>query len=130
MIDAQKKQSDYGVVKNDDESLYLSSVKARKCSLCHKQYKRMVSHFRNVHTKYEVFVSRLSPQMATTLKRSKLFVTKYARASGMQHLKMMCPFCECEKDFFVPYWSNHIRYVTKVFFRFENRFGQNKNFNE
>ena len=104
-----KRQTDYGLVKNVDKTLCWSSVAARKCPLCHKQYKRMVNHFRNFHTQYEVFVSRLSEKMATKLKQSPLFTTKYTRASGMQHLRMICPFCECEKDFFVPYWSNHIR---------------------
>lgn len=108
-IGAAKGQKDYGTVKNDDASLYLSSAAAKRCPLCDKTYKRMVNHFRKVHSNYEVFVSRLSPQMATTLKRSNLSVTKYARASGMQHLKMICPFCEDDKDFYVSYWSNHIR---------------------
>lgn len=105
-----KKQIDYGAVKNVDRSLHFTSSAACMCPLCQKAYKRMVPHLRGVHTNYEVFVSRLSPQMAATLQRgNQLQLTKYQRPSGLQHLKMMCPFCECEKDFFIPYWSNHIR---------------------
>lgn len=96
-------------MKNDDATLYLASAAAKKCRLCDKTYKRMVNHFRRDHPNYEVFVSRLSPQTASELKRSNPFMTKYARASGMQYLKMMCPFCEDEKDFFFSYWTNHIR---------------------
>lgn len=108
-IGAQKKPKDYGSVKNDDAALYLTSAAARKCPLCEKTYKRMVSHFRNHHSNYEVFVSRLSPQIASKLKRSNPFVTKYLRPNGTPHLKMWCPFCECDKDFYLPYWVNHIR---------------------
>lgn len=105
-----QKPTDYGVVKNINKALYFTSSEARQCQLCSKQYKRMVPHFRNTHSNYEVFVSRLSPRMAKRLgSQSQLPFTKYTRPSGMQHLRMMCPFCECDKDFFLPYWVNHIR---------------------
>lgn len=70
----------------------------------------MVPHLRNKHPSNEVFISRLAPKWAAQLMQNKLlFTTKYTRPSGLQHLKMFCPFCECDKDFFLPYWSNHIR---------------------
>lgn len=71
----------------------------------------MVSHFRRVHSKYEVFVSRVSQKMAESLLQSQLAgaAVKYANASNIQCLKMMCAFCESEKDFFPPYWPNHIK---------------------
>lgn len=103
-------QIDYGRLKNVDKSLYLASPKAEQCPLCHRYYKRMVSHFRRVHSKYEVFVSRVSQNMANSLMQTQSpAAVKYAKASGMQYLKMMCPFCEIEKDFFAPYWTNHMR---------------------
>lgn len=75
----------------------------------------MVSHFRKVHSKYEVFVSRVSQQMADALTQSQLPApVKYTKASGMQYLQMMCPFCECEKDFYAPYFPNHIRTHTGI----------------
>lgn len=120
LADAPKQQPNYHL-KNTDKSLFLTSVPARECPLCHKRYKRMVYHFRNAHPSYEVFVSRLSQEMATTLMHSQLPTNKYARYGGMPHLKMICPFCECEKDFFIPYWNNHIRTHTGSnvhFFRF------------
>lgn len=70
----------------------------------------MVSHFRRVHSNYEVYVSRVAPEMAESLLQTQLPAPiKYANASGMQYLKMMCPFCGIEKDFYAPYWANHMR---------------------
>lgn len=105
-------------MKNTDKTLYLTSQRAKICPICTKTYKRMVNHFRRVHSKYEVFVSRVSPQMADSLLQSKLPVPiKYVNASGMQYLKMMCAFCEVEKDFFAPYWANHMRTHTGEYTR-------------
>lgn len=97
-------------MKNTDKSLYLSSQRAKKCPLCQMDYKRMVSHFRRTHPNHEVFVARVSPQMAELLLQAQLPAPiKYVSASGMQYLKMMCPFCDVVKDFFAPYWANHMR---------------------
>lgn len=97
-------------MKNTDKSLYLSSSRAKKCPLCQMVYKRMVSHFRREHTNYEVFVSRVSPNIAESLLQAQLPAPiKYINASGMLYLKMMCPFCGIVKDFFAPYWGSHMR---------------------
>lgn len=96
-------------LKNVDKSLYLNSPAAQNCLLCGTHYKRMVNHFRKVHSDNEVFVSRISQRMADSLVRTQLPAIKYTRPTGVQYLKMMCPFCESERDFFAPYWANHIR---------------------
>lgn len=97
-------------MKNTDKSLYLSSQRAKKCPLCQKVYKRMVSHFRRNHSNHEVFVSRVSPNMAESLLQAQSPAPiKYMNASGMQYLKMVCPFCDVVKDFFAPYWGSHMR---------------------
>lgn len=59
----------------------------------------MVYHFREAHPNEEVFVARVSPEMAASLSERSPAAFKYANACRTPIVKMMCPFCEIEKDF-------------------------------
>lgn len=93
-----------------------SEADGSECRLCHKRCKRMVHHFKTMHKNYEVFISRVSQNMADNLRQisslSPLATLNYAKKSRRQILKMICPFCEKEKEFTPPYWINHIRIET------------------
>lgn len=83
------------------------------CPICGVGYKRMVNHFKKCHADMEVFVSRISPDMAERMKSGNLFsARRYTRDDlkiPQMHLKTMCLFCEQPKDFFIQYWVDHTR---------------------
>lgn len=97
--------------KNNDKSLYLSSVKAKICVLCSKHYSRTIcSHYKTKHSDREVFVSRLSPKVTKiAIKKGFSFVKYLKGSSNSLHLKTFCVFCEKERDFMPHYWNDHLR---------------------
>lgn len=73
----------------------------------------MVQHFRTMHENHEVFISRISQNMANNLRQaSSLSLATVNYAKKGHRLKMICPFCEEEKDFYTPYWTQHLRIHT------------------
>lgn len=94
--------------KNIDSSLYLSNPRAQKCVVCHQKYKRTVYHYKTAHENVEVFVSRLSSEMAKIAKNGHSNVTRHLKSS-LKYLKATCYFCETAKDFSTHYWLHHIR---------------------
>lgn len=98
--------------RNTDKSLYLRSEKAKTCPLCGRYYtQRMVHHFKSCHKQSEVFVSRISSEMAELVEKgqhSKCIVVKRENNGQTLQLEMLCLFCEEVKNFPPPYWIDHI----------------------
>lgn len=97
------------VQKNTDKSLYLNSEKAKVCPFCKRTYKKMVSHMKTNHDEYEVFVSRISQEMADKVIHGTVRAIKHIKGKSLQYIKSLCLFCEEEKDFMPNYWNTHIR---------------------
>lgn len=94
--------------------MWAASEGAHKCVLCHKSYERMVQHLKTVHENHEIFISRISESMANHFKSTKstsfpVATLNYDKKLCKQNLTMICPFCEDEKTFYMPYWPIHLR---------------------
>lgn len=99
-------------IKNIRKSYYLTSQTANVCLICLKQYKRITHHYKRSHASHEVFISRLSPEMAKQHIESSsisLATVDYCKTGPKVMLKMQCPFCEIVHNFYAPYWQNHLR---------------------
>lgn len=69
------------------------------------------------HEEYEVYASRVSPEMAAMTKaKGGITGIKHLKNSGQQ-LKAMCLFCEEERDFMPQYWIDHLRSHTGEYHR-------------
>lgn len=68
----------------------------------------MVYHYKTAHKENEVFVSRLSPEMAEIARSEQISVERHIK-TWMKYLKTMCFFCETIKNFTSHYWITHIR---------------------
>lgn len=95
-------------VPNTNPELYLSNEKSKWCVLCDRKYVRIVSHYKTVHIKSEVYASRLSSHMVDVLRRRSASINRFNRSSTL-YLETTCPFCECKKAFTTQYWVLHIR---------------------
>lgn len=114
-VGVRSKNQQQTVAKNTDKSLYLKSDKAKECPICPYKYQRIVSHMKTQHEEYEVYASRVSPEMAAKAKGGITGI-KHVRNSGQQ-LKALCLFCEEKKDFMPQYWIDHIRSHTGEYHR-------------
>lgn len=95
-------------LKNTDPELYLVNEKSQTCVFCSGKYKRIVSHYKTIHTTEEVFVSRLSPEMAKILKNGGSSVDRILKES-LKYIKTKCPLCETNWCFTTQYWVTHMR---------------------
>lgn len=96
------------LVKNVDRDLIQSSAKAKVCPICNGKYARMVPHFKSAHGEFEVFVSRISPEMCEMTKKAQFKAARYLKVGG-QYMRAKCAFCEKEKNFSSYYWITHFR---------------------
>lgn len=94
-------------IKNIDKDLYQRSEKAKTCPICNKHYTRMVSHFTRSHRNDEVFVSRISQEMADKLIQSELTYVIRREVKKNKSLRGICVFCETERDLTRYQWIDH-----------------------
>lgn len=96
------------LVKNIDKDLFQNSAKAKVCPICNGKYARMVPHFKSAHEEFEVFVSRISPEMCEMMKNAQVKAARYMKV-GAHYMRATCAFCEKEKNFSSYYWITHVR---------------------
>ncbi|XP_031636434.1 uncharacterized protein LOC116349232 isoform X2 [Contarinia nasturtii] len=96
------------VPKNVDKSFYLSGNVSRCCPICGKYLKRMVHHFKTVHPQFEVYISRISPEMVEAAKTAENRGVKHIKKS-VQYIKALCLFCGEKRNFMPHYWIDHFR---------------------
>lgn len=68
----------------------------------------MVSHYKKFHKESEVFLSRLSPTMAESIKHQQKRKTYFTPKIPFDHIKSKCYFCNDVKGFDYIYWEQHL----------------------
>lgn len=100
---------------NTDKMLYLTNPeRANVCVFCNDSFRNIVNHYKKKHPTEEVYVSRISPNMAERLRRDDFerFEAKCEKYRSFWKLRARCFFCEYTSSFTLSYWLDHIRVHT------------------
>lgn len=117
------------VPKNTNRNHYIKHPSSNSCIVCHKSFKRMVSHLKYVHPNQEVFVSRFAPQMADDARNNRNVVELFTK-NTIRYIKAMCYFCEKIQSFMPQYWIMHIRSHTGEYAHYCNNCKKNVCFHQ
>lgn len=97
--------------KNTNSSLIFSTVQAKTCQICYDYFTNIVNHYKKKHIGVEIYVSRISSEMASLIVNRK-FEAQFVMEAKIKYLKAKCFFCESLRKFTLNYWLDHIRIHT------------------
>lgn len=101
----QKAPHSQTVPKNTDRNMCEANPTYKsKCVICLKEYKYIVNHYIREHPSVEIYVSRLSEDMADVIINSSI----PSERGEDNTLISFCYFCERNASYQDHYWSQHI----------------------
>lgn len=93
---------------NTDKSLHMQNPDFKICIFCNKRFAYIVSHYKNAHSEHELRLSRLSQEMANLILHKNQQCVVKSRGNN-RRVEAKCYFCASNKNFTLPYWTDHIR---------------------
>lgn len=90
------------IPKNTDKNCFYKNRQSKVCKVCRKNKEKIINHYVKMHKNSEVFISRLSPEMAVKVKKNA------AKVQCVNNIiTTFCYFCEFDLQKNIKDWLLH-----------------------